>query len=238
MSCHVVTILKTREEMDEDSRRIMRGEEPTTTSRNAVQNPPQQFRDWVKDNAERMKRAEKRGALPYFLRDNYHEAEGDTQHRSYLYGSGKVKTHMLVSTGDSDYKKLVQIAEYFARAGKTATLTPKTTRPPKFEYKDIYGSLVGTKYEGKCPDLNVDGVWYEHEGFITDNPKRALKNMLNDGLKQSCRIIIDQPELTDRYILHNILTRSRAGQEIRELWIRNKDRTMRLLYEKKAGGSE
>ena len=49
--------------------------------------------------------------------------------------------------------------------------------------------------------MNVDGLWYEHEGFLTDNPKRALKNMLNDGLKQASHLILDRPNLTGHYIL-------------------------------------
>jgi len=94
---------------------------------------------------------------------------------------------------------------------------------------------MGTKYEGKCPDLLIDGKWYEHEGFISDNPKRALKNMLNDGLKQSNRLIIDQPQLTDRYILHNIWKRINIDkQDIEEVWIKNGDE-MRCIYKKTDG---
>lgn len=127
--------------------------------------------------------------------------------REYNNG-GKILVHQLVNPEDTDYQKLIQIADFFARQGKQASLTPKMSRPPKFLYEDIYRSLIGTRFENKCPDLLIDGKWYEHEGFISDNPKRALKNMLNDGLKQSNRLIIDQPQLTDRYILHNIWKRN------------------------------
>ena len=133
---------------------------------------------------------------------------------------------------DSDYADLVRIAENFAKEGAVASLTPKMSRPPKFRYECIYGDLVGTKYEGKCPDLNIDGKWYEFEGFTSDNPKRALKNMLNHGLKQSNRLIIEQPELTDRYILHNILTRANSGQDIQEIWLLEKDGSIKLIYKK------
>lgn len=62
-----------------------------------------------------------------------------------------------------------------------------------FEYKEIYSTLAGTKYEGKCPDLNVDGEWYEHEGFVSQNPKRAFRNMLNDGLTKTGKQAYNRP---------------------------------------------
>lgn len=163
------------------------------------------------------------------------QGDGRGAYFSYSYkGGGTVKIHRLINHTDSDYEKLGQVAEQFAIMGRTATLTPKTTRPPMFEYKEIYSTLAGTKYEGKCPDLNVDGEWYEHEGFVSQNPKRAFRNMLNDGLKQANRLIIDQPELTDAYMKRVIKQRVADGQEIAEIWIRGK-KGITLLYKKSEG---
>lgn len=159
------------------------------------------------------------------------EADSTGTYRVITVGKGKVRINSLVDNKDNDYPKLVQIAEYFAKDGATATLTPKMSRPSKFRYNTVYADLIGTKYEGKCPDLNIDGKWYEHEGFTSENPKRALKNMLNHGLKQSNRLIIDRPELTDRYILRNIQARIKEGQDIIELWLIDKGE-VKLLYKK------
>ena len=59
--CYVVPILKTEEEFwaDEDVR-----------SKNEVTDTPKQFKDWVSDNKERIKKAKSRGTLPYFVKDN------------------------------------------------------------------------------------------------------------------------------------------------------------------------
>lgn len=159
------------------------------------------------------------------------EADSTGTYRVITVGKGKVRINSLVDNKDNDYPKLVQIAEFFAKDGATATLTPKMSRPPKFQYNTVYADLIGTKFEGKCPDLNIDGKWYEHEGFTSKNPKRALKNMLNHGLKQSNRLIIDRPELTDRYILRNIQARIKEGQDIIELWLIDKGE-VKLLYKK------
>ena len=128
-------------------------------------------------------------------------------------GNGTVTIHQLINREDSDFHKLDEIATFFAREqGAEVILTPKMSRPPKFQYECVYSSLVGTKYEGKCPDLCVNGVWYEHEGFISSNPKNAFRNMLNDGLKQSNRLIIDKPNLSDAYMKRIIRQRIKDGQ--------------------------
>jgi len=65
--CHAVTILKTKEEMAEDTRRILRGEDTNGESVNAVRDVPQKFKDWMNENEDRIDSA---SSVPYFLRDN------------------------------------------------------------------------------------------------------------------------------------------------------------------------
>lgn len=144
---------------------------------------------------------------------------------------GKVSVHQLVSSDDSDYDKLIEVATFFAKTfGEDVKLTPRMKRPQKFVYQNVYHSLMGTEYEGKCPDLLVGTKWYEHEGFVTDNAKRAFSNMMNHGLEQSSRIIIDKPELTDRFMLRSIINRVQNGQHIDEVWVRNNNGEIKLLY--------
>ena len=148
---------------------------------------------------------------------------------------GRVVVHEHVSEQESDYQKLMTIALFFAKRAKQVMLTPKLTRFPKFEYARIYGSLIGTKYEGKCPDMLIDGEWYEHEGFTSDNPKNAFRNMLTHGLKQASRLIIEAPELTDRYMRRIINNRIATKQEIDEILILEKSGEIRVLYKKTNG---
>ena len=139
-----------------------------------------------------------------------------------------------MSRDDSDFSKLFDIAKHFAMEGRSVTLVPKMRRPQVFEYYSIYGALVGTPFEGKCPDMFVDGKWYEYEGFITKNPKRAFSNMLNRGLKQSDRLIIEKPNLSEAYIKRVIYQRIREGQMIREIIIWNGEK-LELVYKKFEG---
>lgn len=144
---------------------------------------------------------------------------------------GKILIHELVSSKDSDYTKLIDVATFFAAMGKEVRLTPKMKRPPQFEYASIYGSLVGTRYVNKCPDMLVDDFWYEHEGFISSNPKNAFRNMLNDGLIQASRLVIDKPNLTEAYMKRVIRQRIKDGQMIDEIWVKD-GTSIQLIYKK------
>ncbi len=109
------------------------------------------------------------------------------------------------------------------------------TRPSTFEYKCHYPELIGTAYEDKCPDLKIGNLYYEHEGFVSNNAKRAFRNMINHGMEQPIRIIIDAPNLTDAYMKRVIRQRIADGQNITEVWISNPDGTLKLLYKKTDG---
>jgi hypothetical protein len=73
--CHAVSILKTEEELEADNERIMNGEEPSANSVNSVKDVPDNFKEWAEANKDRIERAEKRGTLPYFLKDNYRDGK-------------------------------------------------------------------------------------------------------------------------------------------------------------------
>lgn len=65
--CHVVTVLKTDDEMAEDTQRILAGEQPKKGSVNAVRDVPDAFKGWAEEHADRI---EMGGNLPYFVKDN------------------------------------------------------------------------------------------------------------------------------------------------------------------------
>lgn len=65
--CHAVPILKTEEEMAQDTQRILAGEKPSKGSVNAVRDVPAAFKDWVEEHSTRI---EMGGNLPYFVKDN------------------------------------------------------------------------------------------------------------------------------------------------------------------------
>lgn len=65
--CHVVSILKTESELMQENAAILRGEEPSKESVNAVTDVPKEFKDWLESNKSR---AERSYSIPYFIKDN------------------------------------------------------------------------------------------------------------------------------------------------------------------------
>lgn len=143
--------------------------------------------------------------------------------------NGRVEIHSEVDKGQNDYSDLLLISCEFAKMGQIVRLLQKIHFKDE-RYKEIYGGLIGTKYEGKCPDLKVSDKFYEFEGFLTHNPKTNLSNMLSRGLKQSDRVIIEDCNVTTNYLMRNINSRIREGIEIKEVWLLKKNGSISLLY--------
>lgn len=95
--CHAISILKTMDEIKEDNRRILRGEEPTQGSVNQVGDVPKKFTDWVKTNDDRIFFA---NYMPYFITDNLN-FPGLQLRRTLPNDGSKVKDIILSSSNQS-----------------------------------------------------------------------------------------------------------------------------------------
>jgi len=68
--CYVTSILKTEKEINADTDKLLAGKPVNGKSINEVKDMPLNFKSWVGKNKERIKAAEKRDKLPYFIKDN------------------------------------------------------------------------------------------------------------------------------------------------------------------------
>ena len=108
----------------------------------------------------------------------------------------------------------------------------RTLFPMRVVILHVFGALIGTKYERKCPDLIIDGKYYEYESFAPPFRKEKLFNMLKRGFLQSSYIIIDNNKgASDRFIKQKLGERIRMGQMIDEVWLYEKGK-IRLLFKK------
>jgi len=150
---------------------------------------------------------------------------------------GKVLIHKNINKKASDYKPLITIANLFAKGGKIVRLTP-IVHFKSNEYKEIYGSLIGTLYKRKCPDLEIDGIFYEFENYTPPFDKKKISNMIARGMKQSPRIVINNNKgASDRFIIRNIKERiadKKFKNEIKEVWLYEKGK-LRLLFKNTVG---
>lgn len=82
--CYTIPILKTEDEFfddDEDAKSV-----------NEVEDVPQGFKDWVKDNEERIDKAAERGNLPYFIVDNQSEVDRILNPKKEVENTAQSKT--------------------------------------------------------------------------------------------------------------------------------------------------
>ena len=113
---------------------------------------------------------------------------------------GEVRRYKIVDVTASDYNKVFACCVYFAKQGKKTLITPaflvNTIGNPLYE--EIYASLKGTPYWGRCPDFYVDGVWYEHEGFdeskdFSSHPKKRANTF--SKIKKSLKYISEPQQV-------------------------------------------
>lgn len=159
-----------------------------------------------------------------------HPIDLSTEVLAMYENGGSLTVYNSIDRTTEDFYRIRCCAEFFAKQGKTVIMTPKlnvTYKNPAYDM--IYGTLKGTPYYGKCPDLLVDGTWYEHEGFCGVKPKRSFRNMCNHGFKQSNRIIIEDCGLTDRQMRKSLTERIKNGIFVEELWI-HRDNSFHLFF--------
>ena len=93
---------------------------------------------------------------------------------------------------------------------------------------------------GRCPDFNVDGVWYEHEGYdenkdFSSHPKKranTFSKMIKRGIKQSDRLIVEDCGVGYFFAKRSIYRRVRfEHQNISEVYVRTVT-GLELLYKK------
>jgi len=59
----------------------------------------------------------------------------------------------------TDHKDLLSISRFFAQNGDSVKITTNIHFKDE-RYKEVFGALIGTKYERKCPDLIVNEKFY------------------------------------------------------------------------------
>jgi len=133
---------------------------------------------------------------------------------------GKIIISNLVNMEGSDYERVYNCCNFFAKQGKETIILPRFNSPLRNElYQQLYADLQGTPYWGKCPDFKVGNKFYEHEGHNYSG--KGVQNMLKRGLKQSDCIVVDYDEnyYTIEYLKKLIKFSIKEGKQIREVWI-------------------
>lgn len=142
--CHIEYIHKTDEEVERDTKRMLRGEKPIEAheSKNYVGELPKSFKDWYDSNKERISRSK---TTPYFIEDN---------EKLILDGGVVVKANATTAKGTPKMQP-TQLDDVFARIDKEGIeyreVKPFTTQPTDTELIERIGG--GDKTSGSCASL-------------------------------------------------------------------------------------
>lgn len=178
--------------------------------------------------AEGLSKAEAKEATEY-AKKQMAELQFDKEVIKKYKNGGQVLASSLVDKTASDFQSVLDCCNHFAKLGKTAEVMP-TIGVNSPLYKEFFGDLIGTPFDGKCPDFSVDGLLYELEGFDSLG-KNTLSRMFKRGLKQSSRIVLTDDGSTTNHILKVINYRVKVeGQKIDEVWILRKDGKLEQVY--------
>lgn len=154
--CYMVPVLAKEEELDQMLDKILNDEDPGSVVTDSPKDLPDQFQTWVKDNEERYAKAEAKGTLPYFIRDNKKAVEQilnpltpEQKHHQELvqkYGESAVQSlydafeafKTKISSGDLAYqiKKLKFEAQWVADKNKFPT-SPEMVKMLEAELKKV-----------------------------------------------------------------------------------------------------
>ena len=186
--CFATTILKTEEELEAESERIMNGEEPSEDSVNTVRDVPDNFKKWIDDNSKRIEVAQKRGTLPYFLKDNYKDGDvskGFVWVRERPFDSQVEKIIEQHNTSVPWYPTDKEIKQFEKRSGWILLKTDKMNKTtlkgfnfPEFdkELNEIIKEL-GVKIERKM----IYNVGDDVEMMISGNGFNLIRVFKKDG---------------------------------------------------------
>ena len=172
--CYATTVQKTDEEFMEDNRRILRGEEPLTDSKNMVKEFPDNFNEWVKENQERIESAK---SLPYFVRDNKSVVDNILEPQKDEQGNSALKT------SDKDLDKAV-----------------KETAQKAHEVGDEVQGLaesIAAKYGAVCTPINYKSEESIKRKVLTEQLKDPsyTPDMLKDAVRTT--IIVPRDKIED-----------------------------------------
>ena len=208
--CYMVPVLAKEEELDQMLDKILNGEDPGSVVTDSPKDLPDQFQTWVKDNEERYAKAEAKGTLPYFIRDNKKAVEQilnpltpEQKHHQELvqkYGESAVQSlydafeafKTKISSGDLSYqiKKLKFEAQWVADKNEFPT-SPEMVKMLEAELKKVQAQYdqqlaiaeANTILGYKSKSKNLNAILGDLNSAITDGKTASEINALTAQAK-------------------------------------------------------
>lgn len=208
--CYMVPVLAKEEDLDQMLDKILNGEDPGSVVTDSQKDLPDQFQTWVKDNEERYAKAEAKGTLPYFIKDNKKAVEQilnpltpEQKHHQELvqkYGESAVQSlydafeafKTKISSGDLAYqiKKLKFEAQWVADKNKFPT-SPEMVKMLEAELKKVQAQYdqqlaiaeANTILGYKSKSKNLNAILGDLNSAIADGKTASEINALTAQAK-------------------------------------------------------
>lgn len=208
--CYMVPVLAKEEELDQMLDKILNGEDPGSVVTDSPKDLPDQFQTWVKDNEERYAKAEAKGTLPYFIKDNKKAVDQilnpltpEQKHHQELvqkYGESAVQSlydafeafKTKISSGDLAYqiKKLKFEAQWVADKNKFPT-SPEMVKMLEAELKKVQAQYdqqlaiaeANTILGYKSKSKNLNAILGDLNSAIADGKTASEINALTAQAK-------------------------------------------------------
>lgn len=208
--CYMVPVLAKDEELGQMLDKILNGEDPGSVVTDSPKDMPEQFQTWVKDNEERYAKAEAKGTLPYFIKDNKKAVEQilnpltpEQKHHKELvqkYGESAVQSlydafeafKTKISSGDLAYqiKKLKFEAQWVADKNKFPT-SPEMVKMLEAELKKVQAQYdqqlaiaeANTILGYKSKSKNLNAILGDLNSAIADGKTASEINALTAQAK-------------------------------------------------------
>lgn len=166
--CFITYILKTDEEFWRD---LENGE--NNESVNTVHDVPDRFKEWVGKNEERIAKAEERGTLPYFLRDNESAWKGEVSANKMAL----TKIDIIGSTklGESEMN---EISESIRRVSRKIGLFDDSTA---IDYTDTANGTLMEWHDGRLSISTTRFKLSDGTVFCPANDLNSAFHKLKDG---------------------------------------------------------
>lgn len=113
--------------------------------------------------------------------------EAQWQTLSKYKNGGKVLQHLNVNPDKEDYKRLLKVAQIFAKKGNVVEILPEIHEKNKALRKTI---LSGFKNNTSNPDFRINGQYWEEESPTLPLTFDKISNRIRQGSKQSNKVII------------------------------------------------
>ena len=170
--CHSIKILKTEEEFFADEQRLLAGEELGGESVNRVGDVPPRFKEWVRDNRERIGKARAKGTESYFIRDN----------KAYVDGILDPKPNALLTAEKRHSARTEEQAEAIRKSWNDRVLDS--------QIKEAIAQSVANKYGAFCTPINYKTAESIKRKVLLERKSPIKAWFLPSDLKDTARTTI------------------------------------------------